>query len=90
MQRTFATLSGFQHQHVDKLIKGRHAYICHFMSAGHLQVRCVCCEWTQCSNKKRPAPTDACLNEGGKGQGTKGGIMLLLYVHLQEGDYFWF
>lgn len=100
MQMTFATLYRFLHMHVDKLIKGNKCihvplHVCRsfawqlVVSVAQSGVCVVNVEMVQQQEKDfQWDPTDACLNEGGKGQGAGGGIMLLL--HLRVGDCFRF
>lgn len=95
----FATLYRFLHMHVDKLIKGNKCihvplHVCRsfawqlVVSLAQSRVCVVNLEMVQQQEKDcfQWDPTDACLNEGGERQGTGGGIMLLLHVHLRVGD----
>ena len=94
-----ATLYRFLHMHVDKLIKGnkcKHAplHVCRsfawqlVVSLAQSRVCVVNVEMVLQQEKTffQWDPTDACLNEGGEGHGTGGGIMLLLHAHLRVGD----
>lgn len=102
MQMTFSTLYRFLHMHVDKLIKGNKCihvplHVCGLFTRQlvvSLALSSVCAVNVEMVQQEKTCfqwdPTDACLNEGGKGQGTGGGNTLLLHVHLREGDCFWF
>lgn len=100
---TFSTLYRFLHMHVDKLIKGNKCihvplHVCRSFArqlAVSLALSRVCAVNVETVQQQEKTcfqwdPTDACLNEGGWGQGPGGGNALLLHVYLRVGDCFLF
>lgn len=63
--------------------------VCGFMGAEQ-RTRWECRDGAAIRKGFQWDPTDACLNEGGEGQGTRGGSMLPLHAHLRVEDCFWF